>query len=163
MYSWRVTKYDPANRDANGRYLDDEEWTCFSEIGAKLGLEEYLEIEDKYLNAIMIFMAEMRLNGTYVTGLEYWPDEDECPTIQAFLSKIRNGSYITVQEVQELAKLILRNVVWCKLEFKHQFFVHVGYDYYMYIGASKNCRKAVEVVRESGLFVEEIDSPYLTS
>lgn len=163
MYSWRVTKYDPANRDANGSYLDDEEWTCFSEVGTKLGLEEYLEIEDKYLNAIMIFMTEMRLNGAYVTALEYWPDEDENQNVKAFLSKISNGKYITVQEVKELAKLTLRNVVWCELEFKNQFFVHFGYDYYMFIGASKDCTEAIEVVTQSGLFVERFDSPYLTS
>lgn len=161
MYAWRVTKYNPANRDANGRYLDDEEWTCFSEVGTKLGLEEYLGIEEKYLRAILIFMDEIGMDGVYVTALEYWPDEDESQNVQAFLSKIRNGTYITVQEVRELARLILRNVVWCKLEFKNQFFVHFGYDYYMYIGARKGCVKAVEAVTQSGLFVERIDSPHL--
>lgn len=41
------------------------------------------------------------------------------------------------------------------LGYKKQFFVHFGYDYYMYIGASKNCIKSKNAVMLSGLFVEE--------
>ena len=62
MNSWRVTKYDPLNRDVDGNYLDLEEWTCFSEVGTKVSMEEYQVTEEKYLNAITTFMAEMGLN-----------------------------------------------------------------------------------------------------
>ncbi|MBO1511363.1 hypothetical protein [Metabacillus bambusae] len=44
MYSWRVTKYDPLIRDVDGSYLNDEEWTCFSELGTKISIEEYLKM-----------------------------------------------------------------------------------------------------------------------
>ena len=108
-------------------------------------------------------MAEMGLNRVYVIALEQWSDEVRNQNANEFLSKIWIGKAVTVQEVRELAKLTLRNAIWCKLGFKKQFFVHFGYDYYMYIGASKDCTKAKEVVKETGLFIEDFKSPYLSN
>ena len=70
-----------------------------------------------------------------------------------FLSKIWIGKAVAVQEVRKLAKLTLRNAIWCKLGYKNQFFIHFQYDYYMYIGASEECVKAKEIVKETGLFM----------
>lgn len=164
MYSWRVTKYDPLNRDAaNGIYLNDEEWTCFSEVGTKISIEEYRKTEQKYIHAISSFMAEMGLNRVYVIALEQWSDDVKRHNANEFLSNIWIGKAITTQEIRELAKLTLRNVIWCKLGFKNEFFVHFGQDYYMYIGASIDCVKAVDAVTRTGLFVEKFDSPYLST
>lgn len=163
MNSWRITKYDPLKRDTDGSYLDHEEWTCFSEAGTKISMKEYQITEEKYLNAITMFMAEMGLQRVYVTALEQWSDEVRKQNTNEFLSKIWIGKAVNVQEVRELAKLTLRNAIWCKLGYKKQFFVHFGYDYYMYIGASEECAKAKEVVKETGLFIEDFQSPYLTN
>lgn len=163
LYSWKITKYNPVNRDADESNFDHEEWTCFSEVGTKVSMEEYQRTEEKYLNAIIIFMTEMGLNRLYVNALEQWSDETRNQNAEEFLSKIWIGKAVTVQEARELAKLTLRNAIWCKLGFKKQFFVHFGYDYYMYIGASEDCAKARGVVKETGLFIEDYQSPYLTS
>ena len=163
MYSWRITKYDPLKRDADGSYLDLEEWTCFSEVGTKVSMEEYQKQEEKYVHAITTFMAEMGLNRVYVIALEQWSDEVRNQSANEFLSKIWIGKAVTVQEVRELAKLTLRNAIWCKLGYKKQFFIHFGYDYYMYIGASEECAKAKEIVKETGLFIEDFKSPYLSN
>lgn len=96
-------------------------------------------------------MAEMSLKRVYVTAFEQWSDEVRNQNAKEFLSKIWIGKAVTAQEVRGLAKLTLRNAIWCKLGFKKQFFVHFGYDYYMYIGASEGCAKAKEVVKETGL------------
>ena len=106
-------------------------------------------------------MAEMGLNRVYVTALEQWSDEVRNQNANEFLSKIWIGKAVTIQEVRELAKLTLRNAIWCKLRYKKQFFVHFGHDYYMYIGASKDCTEAKEVVKETGLFIGDFQSPYL--
>ena len=163
MYSWRITKYDPLKRDADGSYLDLEEWTCFSEVGTKVSMEEYQKQEEKYVHAITTFMAEMGLNRVYVIALEQWSDEVRNQSANEFLSKIWIGKAVAVQEVRKLAKLTLRNAIWCKLGYKNQFFIHFGYDYYMYIGASKECVKAKEIVKETGLFIEDFKSPYLSN
>lgn len=163
MNAWKITKYDPVNRDDDGSYLDLKEWTCFSEVGTKVSMEEYLKQEEKYLRAITTFMAEMGLNRVYVTTLEQWSDEVNNQNADEFLSKIWIGKAVTVREVRELARLTLRNAIWCKLGFKKQFFVHFGYDYHMYIGASEDCTEAKQVVRETGLFIEDFRSPYLSN
>jgi hypothetical protein len=163
LNSWRITKYNPVKRDADGSYLDHEEWTCFSEVGTKVSMEEYQKQEEKYLDAISVFITEMGLNRVYVNALEQWSDGVRDQNTNEFLSKIWIGKAVTVQEVRELAKLTLRNAVWCKLGFKKQFFVHFGYDYYMYIGASEECANAKEVVKETGLFIEDFQSPYLSN
>lgn len=60
MFAWRVTKYDPKNRDSKGIYLTDE-WTSYSEIGQtidnkKITYENYLKTEDAYVSSIILFM-----------------------------------------------------------------------------------------------------------
>jgi hypothetical protein len=163
LYSWRITKYDPLKRDGDGSYLDLEEWTCFSEVGTKVSMEEYQKQEEKYVHAITTFMAEMGLNRVYVIALEQWSDEVRNQSANEFLSKIWIGKAVAVQEVRKLAKLTLRNAIWCELGYKNQFFIHFGYDYYMYIGASEECVKAKEIVKETGLFIEDFKSPYLSN
>lgn len=143
MYSWRVTKYDPLNRDVDGNYLNHEEWTEFSDVGTKVSIEEYLKTEQNYINAISSFMDEIGLDRVYVIALEQWSDEVRNQHDKEFLSKIWIEKAVNIQEVRELAKLTLRNAIWCKLGYKKQFFVHFGYDYYMYIGADRECMKAI--------------------
>ncbi len=53
MFDWRVTKYDPKNRDHNGWYVKDE-WTDYSDIGKsfegkRLTFWEYFNVESKYI------------------------------------------------------------------------------------------------------------------
>ncbi|MGC8230886.1 hypothetical protein ACP2W0_18010 [Pseudobacillus badius] len=160
MFSWRITKYNPENRDEGGSYLDDKEWTCFSEVGTKVSEEEYVRTEMDYINAITSFMEEMGLNKVYLNDLEIWSDEVVSQSSASFLQKMWTGKAVTLQEIRELAKLTLRNVIWCKLSYKKEFFVHFGYDYYMYIGAMKDCPSARKKIQATGLYVENVNSPY---
>ncbi|MGH9828230.1 MAG: hypothetical protein ACREDR_33825, partial [Blastocatellia bacterium] len=55
MFEYRVTKYDPAKRDPEGRYLADD-WIMYSQVGQVVGgtlltMDEYLRIETAYINA----------------------------------------------------------------------------------------------------------------
>lgn len=160
MLSWRITKYNPSNRDERGCYLDDKEWTCFSEVGTNVSEEDYLRTESNYINAITTFMDEIGLNRLYLNELELWSDEVLSQNASNFLRKMWVGKVVTAQEIRELAKLTLRNVICCKLSCKKEFFVHFGYDYYMYIGAIKDCPSSRKKVQDTGLFVEDYNSPY---
>ncbi|MED4280037.1 hypothetical protein [Priestia megaterium] len=124
-------------------------------------MDEYLKVEKKYINAVVTFMNEMNINKLYIKGLEQWSEDIEVQNATEFISKLWIGQWISIQEVKELVKLTLRNAVWCKLELKNQFFVHFGYDYYMYIGTSHECSNAFKKVVLTGLHVEMVDSPYL--
>ena len=135
----------------------------FQRLGQRLVWRNIKNKRKSTFNAITTFMAEMGLNRVYVMALEQWSDEVRNQNANEFLSKIWIGKAVTIQEVRELAKLTLRNAIWCKLGYKKQFFVHFGYDYYMYIGASEECAKAKEIVKETGLFIEDFKSPYLSN
>ena len=161
MFSWRITKYNPKNRDEKGYYLDDKEWTCFSEVGTKVTKEDYLRTESNYINAITTFMEELGIKKLYLNGLEVWSDQVENHDAASFLSKMWVGKQISTQEIRELAKLTLRNVIWCKLSHKNKFFVHFGYDYYMYIGTYMDSPIVRQKIETTGLYVEEFKSPYL--
>ncbi|WP_423407733.1 hypothetical protein AABM38_18665 [Heyndrickxia sp. MSNUG] len=161
MISWRVTKYNPLNRDESGNYLDEKEWTSYSEVGAKVSEEDYLITESNYVNAIISFMEELGINRVHLSDLELWSEEVRNQNTSSFLTKVWVGKGVSTHEIRELAKLSLRNAIWCKLNYKKDFFVHFGYDYYMYIGAYKDCPRAHKKVQETGLFVEKIKSPYL--
>lgn len=119
-----------------------------------------MRTESDYINAITTFMVEMGLNKIYLNDLEMWSDEVIGQNASSFLRKMWVGKAVTAQEVRELARLTLRNVIWCKLSYKKEFFVHFGYDYYMYIGAIKDCSNAQEKVQDTGLYVENFNSPY---
>jgi hypothetical protein len=56
-------------------------------------------------------------------------------------------------------RALLREEYWCKLE-SDSAYIHVGYDYYMYVGVPAECREAVAEATRLGLFVEPMQSPY---
>jgi len=169
MFYWRITKYNPKNRDTNGSYLLDE-WTCYSQVGTiadgkLLTYAEYLLIENAYVNAISLFMSCNDLKELPVTYLEkYWElDQDfnlNLMMIELF-KRMKSGLKLSMYEVGIAARLVLRRKLWCRLGDKNNMFVHFGYDYYMYIGSVKKCVKTIQQIQQSGLFVEEFISPYL--
>ncbi len=55
MIQYRVTKYNPKYRDSNGHYHNDE-WTSFSCVGEEVALEEYLKVENSYIQSAVNFL-----------------------------------------------------------------------------------------------------------
>lgn len=177
MFSYRVTKYNPALRDSTGAYQKDE-WISFSDIGKtfegiELLTDEYLDIEALYISAIQSFMNIMNLSSLNVFHLEkerysltkhdqkyqnLYPEE-----MIAIVESIQNGNTLEGAELENFCKLCLRSQIWGVLESSSKMFVHFGYDYYMYIGAAEISEEVIKQVRNSGLFVELFESPYLQS
>ena len=74
MFQWRVTKYDPANRNAEGRYVHDE-WTSISDVGKtfadkSLTLESYLRVESAYADTALRFIEESGAPRLFARGVE---------------------------------------------------------------------------------------------
>ncbi|MFC5735577.1 hypothetical protein [Cytobacillus gottheilii] len=161
MYSWRVTKYNPIHRDVDGTYKNQDEWTSYSDIGRNVHKDEYLSTEENYINAIFAFMEEMNIAMMYLNALELKSDGVKEQNASVFLYNLWVGKAVSKREIKKLAKLTLRETIWCKLSSKKDFFVHFGYDYYMYIGAIYDCPNARLKIEDSGLFVEKYTSPYM--
>lgn len=168
MFFWRVTKYNPMDRDANGRYLEDT-WTSYSDINKTynnqiLTIDEYIKTENAYVDAILqIFdclkLSSLRINALEKNGIKPADLASNAHLITLYES-IHAGSLITKQDIDALVRLVLRENIWCKLE-SNEMLVHFGYDFYMYIGSIKPCNAAIKNIETTGLFVESIEaSPY---
>lgn len=161
-YVYRITKFDPADRDDRGTYRGPEDVssdhgpveaaylaavTAFAEdTGVTL-----LTVRDPEVSGFVHFGVEPPVDGHGLQGL-----------FPADLTGYHDGARITLDLGRELVRVMLRdNGAWCRLEVGDRFFVHVGYDQYMYIGSEHPCEHAVTLTTASGLFVEPLDgSPY---
>jgi hypothetical protein len=70
-----------------------------------------------------------------------------------------NGTVLSLEQVGDVIRQMLREELWCRLEGQSGF-VHIGWDYYMYIGVPHRCPKAEFLVEELGLHPELFPSPY---
>jgi hypothetical protein len=151
---FRVTKYDPAHRDRHGAYTRDE-WTSVSDIGQTFGgvvltESEYQRAEDAYATAAVAFLREAGVGSLTVAGLE---------NHAAVPLPFADGSPLRLADVGGVVRRVLREEFWCRLEGAGAF-VHVGWDYYMYVGVPVACPGAVALTRQLGLFPEPFRSPY---
>lgn len=157
-YQYRVTKYDPANRDENGAYLVDE-WTAMSDIGKvfcgrRLDREEYLRVEDAHVAAVEGFLQEAGLSSMLLKGIEK-PRDTVLPRFA------KEGASLSIPQCGAFARLALRCEVWARLVVPRRAYVHFGYDYSMFVGVPVACPRSIAAARENGLFVEPFRSPYL--
>ncbi len=148
MYEYRITKYNPRHRNGLGHYLLDE-WTCFSEIGKSVSLEEYENVEQAYTESATEFAGLWSTGSATVSGLE-----NHCGN-----SAPKDGDEFAVSELGKVLKSVLRNEFWCRFEAPNGF-VHIGWDFYMYVGVPAEDREIIARTHERGLFVEEFTSPY---
>ena len=166
MFGYQITKYNPQYRNPLGTYLKDE-WTSICHVGKiyenrEFTIDEYLKVEDGYIQAILLFMAFLNLESLPVTYLEKhrtWDSSDTPYSKSMFelYKKIKVGKQINTKEMGDAARLILRELLWCKIENKSML-VQFCDDYYMFIGSSKEISKSLKKKIESlGLFVEEFE------
>jgi hypothetical protein len=162
---YRVCKYDPALRDENGFYQRDE-WTSVSDIGrsfdgVELDVQTYLSVEDAYVRAVKEFMADAGVSTLGVVSLKPplnlaslrkygLPDADE---LTRLARQLREGTELSGATVDQVCRLSLREVLWCRLESPGRLVASVGDDYYLHIGTAAPSERAIAKVHELGLFV----------
>lgn len=166
MFHWRVSKYNPSHRNTSGSYQKNE-WTSFSDIGKifddeKLTFDDYLPLEDAYIQAIIGFMECNQTDTMRIASLE----KHALPQDVSLYSKlmldifenIANKMIVDKETIKSVGRLALREDLWCKLEAKNMR-IHFGYDYYLYIGSKSACSGTIAQIESTGLFVEEYDLP----
>lgn len=151
----RICKYDPASRDEAGRYLPDE-WTAFSDIGTSfegvvLTRAAYQQVEDAYVDSALACLTEAGIAWLEVRDLEH-----RHPDAQVF----EEGDQLDHAQLAPALRAVLREQAWCAFE-TDDASVHVGWDYYMYVGTPRPCPASIAAAEARGLFVESTDgSPY---
>ncbi len=154
MNEYRVTKYNPAFRDSSGAYTRDE-WISFGDIGRSFdGVEltrgGYERVEDAYVAAAVAFLREGAVPQLTVRGLE---------NARGLPVPIVDGDAVPVEQISDVLRRVLREEFWCRLEAADAF-VHVGWDYYMYVGVPHACPAARRLAEDLGLYVEDFASPH---
>jgi small subunit ribosomal protein S1 len=76
--------------------------------------------------------------------------------------RAREGQELDAAEAVEAVRQMLREEGWCRLCDGDRFYVHVGYDYYLYVGTSGPCDNSVRLTEARGLFGDrDFRSPHL--
>lgn len=167
MVRLRATKYDPKNRDAQGRYLVNE-FTSVSDIaksfhGATLTTDDYMQIEDSYVDCVEQLLISCGCHSLRVSELETSSGGGTADGgIQRLrpvtLGAIRDGLIVEGKEIGNIVRLVLREMIWCKLAGPKGLYVYFGYDMYLYIGANVDPDTLGPPPR--GIFYESHESPY---
>ncbi|MFJ8664061.1 RNA-binding protein [Streptomyces sp. NPDC093795] len=159
---YRVTKYDPADRDDYGQYTGVEDVTS-----------DHGEVEAAFLQAVQAFAADtgvdrLSVREPEVSSFVHFGVEPPLdgfglgPLLPGGLAGFHDGAEVLLDTGLELVRLMLRDSgAWCRLEAEGAFAVHVGWDQYVYIGSTLPCPMALARTRGLGLFPERLDaSPY---
>ncbi|GHJ54600.1 hypothetical protein Nm8I071_39070 [Nonomuraea sp. TT08I-71] len=160
---WRVTKYNPADRDERGRYVGCEDTDS-----------DYGPVEAAYLDTVAAFAEETGVDVLQirepsvpvVTGVGWDFRERFGGLVELFgvdMDGYYDGAAVQLDHAVNLVRLMLRGGgEWCRLEAGDAFFVHVGWDQYVYVGSSAACPRAVAFAHKHGLFAEPVSgSPYV--
>jgi hypothetical protein len=153
-HQYRVTKFDPANRGSAGRYLV-EDWCLHSQIGKTFGgilltEAEYLRVESAFIATALDFYSEAGQPDIFAIGVEDHKTRGAPP----------EGLLVSADRLPVLCRAMLREDYWLRIE-GDDFFIHFGWDFYMYLGASTPCERSLDKARSLGLFPEPFVSPYL--
>ena len=165
MKKFRITKYNPLFRNEFGEYIRDE-WTSIYDIGKKFHDEIltealYVEKENAYIQTIELLLANNSLRLMKVVKLEKNLHRDIYDSLsddeKRFIENIEEGLLITIDKIKLLSKMILRELIWAKLEsIDGNFAIEFGYDYYMYVSCKRIDEKTKRNIHQKGLFVEKI-------
>ena len=168
MKNYRITKYNPKNRNNEGHYQLDE-WTCPSEKGTffdgvEFKSDEYFDIESKYIKAAIKLIESCNLDHLRVVSLDsnymeenfidpdsQWLLDDEFQAVKLFEDKSLN-----ILEIETVLKMILRNFMGCSLEVNGELKLHFGYDYYMYASLPLIEQSTISYIESMGLYCEDL-------
>lgn len=162
-------------RDEAGRYLKDE-WISISDIGQSfdgviLTDEEYIAIEDKYIEAVKLIIQFHSLTHLSVNKFYRWSLEEELHSRERFLSLSKSYSHLYsnklidfylnfnegqagIDEVGSLCRLQLRENMGVDIFYPRKLKLFIGYDYLMGIHSSKSLEPIIPQITAMGLFVE---------
>lgn len=166
LKSYRITKYNPDKRNKDWHYLDFKEWTSISDFENE-NIAQYYKMEDKYIQIIIKIMEIYNITSLIIKNYEK-RDKYNDITFKEWISQeifenISNNKTILLNDIPTIVRSILRENIWCKLQWERNFFIHFWWDFYMYIGFrdSKKIVEKLKNINTTDLFIEEFRSPYL--
>lgn len=165
-----IVKYSPENYDENGVYTKDE-WISKGDIGTvyegkPFTLEEYLNVEQRYVNVILSIMDAT--NCRYLT-IQYLEADKayiakriktsrfnkiDSPLLRS-ISLLEENKRISIEKISDVLRLALREYIYVELSNKeHEVFIKFGYDYYLNVACSLSNEVLGGIVCKEKLFLD---------
>ena len=96
------------------------------------------------------------MTNLIVYNLEkYGNIEDFLSFDKAFFEKLTDNICLSLDEIEKIVSLALREVLWCKLySINRNMEIEFGYDYYMYIKCNEISKDLVNKFLNMGIYVE---------
>lgn len=165
-----IVKYSPENYDENGVYTKDE-WISRGDIGTiyegkPFTLEEYLDVEQRYVNAILSIMNATNCKYMTIQYLEadktYIAKRIKASYFQKIdslllnsISLLEKNKRIPIKKISDVLRLALREYIYVELSNKeHGVFVKFGYDYYLNVACPLSNEVLEDIVRKELLFLD---------
>lgn len=154
---FRFSKYDPKYRTGDLVYTKDE-WTSYHDIGKSFGgkiftLEDYVQVEEKYVQTLNELFAICKSQRVQVNNLEKYFEPIELNDVFKSLSE---GEYYKLNEIEDIIRLCIREYCWCELSLSNCINIKFGYDYYIHVELLNgviSLNKAHELIKSKGLFI----------
>ena len=164
-----IAKYNPSNY-ADGIYTVDE-WTSMSDVGKcyhgiMFALEDYLKVEQQYLDAVLSILCA---TGCKYMSIQYLEADrnlveeqikssknynSDAPLLKS-LPKLQVNKRIGLQEIDQIIRLNLREYIYAVLvNKKHQLKIEFGYDYYLRVCTALDDATLRSIVGGAGLFLD---------
>ncbi|MGJ8734933.1 MAG: hypothetical protein ACSHW4_17375 [Cellulophaga sp.] len=168
--SYRITKYNPKNRNEEGHYLDNSEWTAISDIGKvkykNISYEEYEKVETAYVKSIKLILAEKKITNLKVDSFylhstskdfENYKKDNRLKNLEIDFKKeiktIKNGDVLDLNQIDKVIRLVLRETMQMDL-ISTGLKIEFGYDYYMYVECDPLENNTIEMIHKINMFVE---------
>ena len=152
MHEYRVTKYDPQFR-VDGAYTRSE-WMSIADVGHTFDgrlftTADYECAEQRHIDFLIALATREAAFPLTIRSLE--DRRPESPWME--------NQQITADALPGIVRDVLREECWCRLE-AHNFFIHFGYDYYMYVGCTHTTEAITALAASHALYAEPMQSPY---
>lgn len=177
MKEYRITKYNPDQRNSQGFYMLDD-WTDWSDIGKVYNkkvfvVDEYLKTEEKYIAIVKMIVFRKRIDVIQIKHLEMPFDDADIVSLiktmkekklnmrkedMALYDEIGKGKKkIHYDEIASIIRLLLRGFLWCELTYKKRIKIYTGYDFYMYINCDEITIDIINFERNNEMYIEDMD------
>ncbi len=164
-----IVKYRPENY--KDRIYTVEEWTSPSDIGNCvsgyiLTLEEYLRVENNYLNTLKDILINSRCSYLYISYAEIharWIKErlkhskfkESLDEILPFILSVEEETRVSVEKAVELFRYCLRGYIY--IEFTNNsrgIAAYCGDDFYMSVKTPLSNKILENIVSKHGLYLD---------
>jgi hypothetical protein len=168
-YYFRITKYNPENRNEMWHYNVDE-WTAISDIKKyNVDWDEYKNIELAYIDIVVNLLKKFNYDSLEIFQLEKWIKwkEFDKMRIRGFWKKwkmlfkdvVNNWKIkLSLEEFSIFIRLLLREMLWWVISWD-KIEIKVWYDYYLFLTTTdENVYEYLKNLKDNVLFIEELNN-----